>query len=464
MESLLSRVSIRLPAPARRLLRLAVTAIATAGLVAAATPVSALPKVQKVVSPGGIEAWLMELHDAPLITFQLDFAGGSLQDPDGKYGATNMVSYMFNEGAGPYDSAELQRRVTRIGATFGAASYLEHYRVSFSTPSVHKAEAFELLRLAIAAPRLDPEPIARARASYINGIEAAQRDPGSVGTLALRSRMFGTHPMALDWATRKAGYAGITAADIKAHRNRLLARDNLKIAVVGDIDAATLAPLLDRLLASLPAKASLRPVPPPAAAAGSCQLIAMDVPQAVVQFASVTPRPTWRQRLAWWLLDSIIDEGVSAGRLNRELREKRGLVYGIGVNYTDYAAFGLVEGAFSAKMSEVPEALAVLRRELDRMVHEGPTEAEVAAAKPSIVGRTLLGLDTGAAIANLVLDMQVADQPTTYLDDVAGAIEQVTREEVWELAKLVLDPDRLAVGIVGQPGQAGVCDTPVAQK
>src|SRR5262245_59917244 len=134
-----------LSAPMRHLVRLA--AVMAVGLLAVVVPASALPKVQKVVSPGGIEAWLMELNDAPLITFRVAFKGGVLQDPDGRYGNTTMTSYMFDEGAGPYDSADLKRRTTRIGVGLGASSNFQFLTVSFSTPSVHKDEAFELLRL-----------------------------------------------------------------------------------------------------------------------------------------------------------------------------------------------------------------------------------------------------------------------------------------------------------------------------
>jgi zinc protease len=175
------------------------------------------------------------------------------------------------------------------------------------------------------------------------------------------------------------------------------------------------------------------------------------------------PKLSFRQRIAWALLDTILGEGISAGRLNQELREKRGLVYGIGIYYSEFTRFGVFTGSFGAKMTEVPEALAILRRELRRMVDEGPTEAEVAAVRPTQVGRTLLGLDTGAAIANLLLGVQINKLPITYLDDIAGNIESVTRAEVWEVAKLLLNPDRLVVSVVGQPGQANVCDVPVAQ-
>jgi zinc protease len=436
-----------------------------AGLLLAVTtgPGWALPKVQKVVSPSGVAAWLVELHDAPLITFRIAFKGGIFQDPPGKFGTTSLTSYLFDEGAGPYDSAELRRRLTRISATLGGASSYEYFSISFATPSAYKAEAFELLRLAINEPHFDAEPIERGRIYYLNNIEAAQKSPPYVAAQALRERIFGKHPLGTPWSVQKAGYQSVVRADIEAYRHRMLARDNVKIAVVGDIDAATLAPLLDKLFGTLPTKAGLQPFTKPAGAPGSCQVTAMDVPQAVVQFATVTPRLTWRQQISWWVLQAIMNEGISAGRLSHELREKRGLVYGIGTDYTDYTAFGMFSGAFAAKMADVPEALQITRSELARMVDKGPTDEELATVKPAIVGRTLIGLDTGAAIANTILAVQLNDQPASYLDDIGGTIESITRQEVWDVAKILLDPKRLAVSIVGKPTQADACGTAVAR-
>jgi zinc protease len=177
----------------------------------------------------------------------------------------------------------------------------------------------------------------------------------------------------------------------------------------------------------------------------------------------VTPRLHWRQLLASTMLESILDEGVSSGRLSRELREKRGLVYGVGVSYSRFTSFGRFYGEFAAKMDDVPNALAITWRELRRMVEEGPTDAELATVKPMMVGRTLLGLDTSSALASLLLAMQFSDQPTTYLNDIAGEIESISRQDVWDVAKTLLDPDRLSIVIAGQPGQTNLCETAVAQ-
>jgi zinc protease len=449
----------RLRAAAARLVVLVIVAT----VIGLAAPALALPEVQKVVSPGGIEAWLMELNDAPVITLRLGFKGGDMQNPEGKHGTGDMTGYLFNEGAGPFDSLQIHEKLARIAASFHASTSHEHFSISFSTPSASKEEAFDLLRLAITEPHFDAEPLERARRNFTAQIEAAQKGPGSIASMALAQRLYGNHPIALDWASRKAGFASVNPADIAAYRRRVLARDNLKVAVAGNIDAATLAPLLDRVFGSLPAKAELQPVPAPNGTGAKCQFLPLNIPQALVRFSAVTPRLTWRQLLAWTMLESILHEGVSAGRLSRELREKRGLVYGVGVSYTRYTSFGQFYGEFAAKMDDVPNALAITWRELRRMVEEGPTDAELATVKPMLIGQTLLGLDTGSALASLLLNMQLIDQPTTFLDDIAGQIESITREDVWDVAKMVLDPDRLAIVIAGQPGQTNLCDMAVAQ-
>jgi len=459
MNSVVPRLAEQLRAAATRLVGLVIVAT----VIGLAAPALALPEVQKVVSPGGIEAWLMELNDAQVITLRLSFKGGDMQNPEGKYGTGDITGYMFNEGAGPFDSLQIHEKLARIGASFHGSSGLELFSISFSTPSASKDEAFDLLRLAIIEPHFDAEPIERARRNYTAQLEAGQKSPGAIASMALTQRLYGKHPMALDWASRKAGFASVNSADIAAYRRRVLARDNLKVAVAGNIDAATLAPLLDRVFGSLPAEAELQPVPAPNGTGAKCQFLPLNIPQALVKFGAVTPRLNWRQMLASTMLESIMDEGVSAGRLSRELREKRGLVYGVGVSYNRYTSFGRFDGGFAAKMDDVPNALAITWRELHRMVEDGPTDAELATVKPMMIGRTLLGLDTSSALATLLLAMQFSDQPTTFLDNIAGEIESITRQEVWDVAKILLDPDHFSIVIAGQPGKTNLCETAVAQ-
>ncbi|MGH6816449.1 MAG: M16 family metallopeptidase, partial [Hyphomicrobiaceae bacterium] len=331
------------------------------------------------------------------------------------------------------------------------------FGVGFTTPSAHKDEAFQLLRLAVAAPRFDDEPIERGRREAMAQIEAATKDPGSVGSLVLRRRLYGKYRMS-DWDSGTIeGLRNVGRADIEDYRRRIMARDTIKIAVVGDIDARTLAPLLDHIFGNLPAKADLRPIRKMEGGSDGCQAIEMDIPQSIVQFGNLTARLDWRQNLISSVLTSILSEAFT-GRLFIEMREKRGLVYGIGTNHGNYLDYGLFSGGFGAASDNASTAMALTVQELRRIVAEAPTAQEVADAKQSLTGRILLGLDTSGKLANLVLAMQVNNIPITYLDDIAGEIAKITVEDVWNLAKLLIKPDRLAVTMVGKPVQGGACE------
>ena len=146
--------------------------------------------------------------------------------------------------------------------------------------------------------------------------------------------------------------------------------EGLKVAVVGNIDAATLAPLLDKLLGSLPAKSDVSPMPEPMQATVGCALTPMNVPQAVVQFGSLAPKLTFRQQIAWTLLNTIMAEGISDGRLNRELREKRGLIYGISLYHSDFSKFAVFTGALSVHRVEA----AAIASDAGCEVDEGVTK------------------------------------------------------------------------------------------
>ena len=464
MENTRSSRSARFPACVARLACVATLAV---GLAATTAATADVPKVERVVSPGGIEAWLMRYDDAPLITMRLSFSGGALQEPKEKYGLANMAAYMFNEGAGPYDAPELGRRRSRIGVNLSASSGNLRFEVNFSTPSMYKDEAFELLRLAIYEPRYDDEPMARAGGEYLANLEAAVKDPGSIMGVALRKRLYGKdHPLAADVPTLMAGYKSVDRDDIAAFRRRVLARDNLKISVTGDIDAATLAPLLDRLFGALPAKAELHPPPVPGGTVGSCEVITMDVPQAQVLFAAVTPAMTWHQRRAERVLNAILN---GEGRLFQEVRVKRGLVYDVSTSFSyqgnhDVSPFSVQSGGFGAEVKDVPEALRVTMAELRRMAAEGPTEEEVSTVRRAFLGSNLLGLDTGAALVEAMSSSQIEKRPITFLQDDIPEIERITRQDVWEVAKLLLDPSRFTVTIVAPPTQAKLCEALAPQR
>src|SRR5215208_8497605 len=138
--------------------------------------------VRQVVSPGGIEIWHVESPLVPLVALAFAFEGGAAHDPADKPGVAQMLARLLDEGAGEYDSDAFQERLAAhaIELSFNAGN--DALGGSLKTLVKHADEAFELLRLALAEPRFDPDAIERVRGQTIAGLRYQQNDPGVMAT------------------------------------------------------------------------------------------------------------------------------------------------------------------------------------------------------------------------------------------------------------------------------------------
>ena len=216
--------------------------------------------IQRVTSPGGIEAWLVESHANPLIAMRFGFRGGAAQDPAGKEGLAYFVSGMMDEGAGDLDSVayqeQLQTLATRIDFDAGRDVMLGTVQML----TENRDAAFNLLRLALTAPRFDVDATERVRAQILAGLIFDENDPETVASLAWDRLAFEGHPYGRPIKGTTKAITDITPADLNNYVKRIFGRDKLLISVVGDIDAKTLGRLLDHVFGSLPEKSSLTPV------------------------------------------------------------------------------------------------------------------------------------------------------------------------------------------------------------
>ncbi len=196
-------------------------AAAIAGLALTAIVWSAAAQaidIQKVVSPRGITAWLVEDDSIPLISMSFAFEGGAAQDPTDKPGVANMLSGLLDEGAGDLDSQAFQARLDAlsIGMSFDAGS--DFFSGSLRTLSANRDEAARLLKLALSEPRFDPEPVERIRAQILTGIRRGERDPDRLASEALRKATFPDHPYGRSLIGTADSVATITVDDLKAFR------------------------------------------------------------------------------------------------------------------------------------------------------------------------------------------------------------------------------------------------------
>ena len=341
----------------------------------APTPSQAATKIQHLISPGGIEAWFVQDATVPLIAMEYAFGGGAAQDPADKPGVGNLVADLLDEGSGDLDSKTFHERLDRraIELSFSVDAGLFPRQPAHARDN--KDEAFDLLRMSLTSPHFDSVDVERIRSQVIVRPEARHLQSERAGRAANSSRS----PMAtIPTAARPRGtlesVPTITVADMKDYVRRVLAKDTLKIAVVGDIDPASLGKLLDQTFGGLPAKAELVPVPdvvatkPPQRA-----FIPLDVPQTVVTFGGPGVMRHDPNFMAAYVVNHILGGGTLSSRLYHEVREKRGLAYSVydSLLWMDHSA--LFVGNTGTRADRAGETIDAIDKEIRRMAEDGPT-------------------------------------------------------------------------------------------
>ena len=432
-------------------LAVAFLVLALAMGIALARPASAM-KIQTIKSPGGIEAWLVEEHTVPLVAMRFAFRGGSSQDPEGKSGLANFLSAMLDEGAGDLSSSQFQERQEELAMRMSYSDARDAFFGNFESLTENLAESAKLLRLAINKPRFDSDAVERIRKQLLANLIYAARDPDKVAAKAWFESAFPGHPYGRSASGTAESIAAIGSADLEAYRKRTFARENLKIAVVGDIDAQTLGTLLDEIFGDLPAKSDLSPVAETKPVSGGLEkVIEMAVPQSVAVFGLPSVKRKDADFMAAFVLNHILGGGGFASQLMEEVREKRGLAYSVYSYLMPEDHTAVMLGSVATKNESIGESLTVIREVLKRMATTGPTETELDNAKKYLVGSYALRFDTSGKIASQLLGLQLDDFGPDYIENRNAMIEAVTLDEIKRIAARWLDPSELIVTVVGKP-------------
>ena len=434
--------------PAHPLRRLAPTLPGLLALLALAAPARAID-IQQVVSPGGIEAWLVETHALPIISVEFAFAGGTAQDPPDLPGVATFVSVTMDEGAGDLDSQAFQGLLQEYSISLYYSAGTDYFYGALRTLTEDADLAFRLLRLSLMEPRFDEEPVERMRSDLLASINAQRSDPYAIAGKTMLEALLPDHPYGRPRDGTMESVAAITADDLRAYRAKVFARSELHITVVGDIDAATLAARLDELFGALPAEPDLMPIPDIEPVEGVRIDVPMDIPQTSIQFATAGIAWDDPDIFAAIVADYILGGEGFSSRLFNELRERRGLVYGVGTNWFWLEHTQALFGSTQTRSDRSDEALAVMEEELRRFIAEGPTEAEVERTKDYLIGSYPLGFTTSGEIANRLLGIQLDDLGIDYVNRRNALVAEVTAEDVRAVLQRILAGHELTVVRVG---------------
>lgn len=426
-------------------------------LLGISAPVHAAVDIQEVTSPGGITAWLVEEDTVPFTALEIRFRGGGSLDREGKRGAVNLMTATLEEGAGNLDAQAFAVARDQLAASFSFEAGRDGLSISARFLTENRDEAMALLKLALTEPRFDPSAIERVREQILSNIRSDLNDPNAIAGRRFNELAYGDHPYSTTLDGTLESVSALTREDILNAYRDVVVRDRVYAGAAGDISAEELGALMDDLLGDLPTGGAPLPEQVEVQLTGGVEIVPLDVPQSVALFGHSGIARDDPDFFPAFVANEVFGGSGLQSRLSREVREERGLTYGIGSYLVNWDYADMLLGQFASANERVGEAIEVVLDEWARIAEEGVSAEELDAAKTYLTGAYPLRFDSNASIARILVGMQMDGLPIDYIETRNGNVEAVTVEDVKRVAERLYRPEALQFVVVGQPdGLEGV--------
>lgn len=408
-------------------------------------------RIQEVTSPRGIKAWLVEDHSIPFTALQLSFKGGSSLDPVDKRGAVYLMAGLLEEGSADLDAVTYARQLESLAASVNYDSGDDSVSISARFLTENRDDFIPLLRDTILHPRFDDEALERVRNQVLSGLAGDSKDPNDIASATFAAMAFGDHPYGGPEKGTPASVQSLTRDDMFAAHRAVFARDRVVIGAVGDITPDALGRMIDTLLADLPETGAPLPGPAEVTITGGTTIVDFDTPQSVAIFGQTGIERHDDDFFAAYVVNQILGGGSFESRLMTEVREKRGLTYGVYSYLLPKDLAAVYMGSVASGNDRIAEAIAVIRAEWARMAADGVTEKELQDAKTYLTGAYPLRFDGNGRIARILVGMQQDNLPIDYIRTRNDKVNAVTLKDANRVAAKLLKPDALRFVVVGRP-------------
>ena len=416
-----------------------------------ALPLRAAVDIQTLTTPGGIDAWLVEEHSIPFTALEIRFKGGTTLDPKGKRGVVNLMTGLLEEGAGDLDSRGFSEAREALAASFNYRAYDDVVSISARFLTETQDQAVALLKSSIMDPNFDQIDIDRVREQVLSSIRSDKTDTATIANLKFNSLAWGDHPYGSSSDGTEDSVKALTREDIIAAHRATLSRDRLFVSAVGNITLEELSTLLDQLFGDLPATGAPLPVPATYHMTGGITVVPFDTPQSVALFGHQGIKRDDPDYMTAYILNEVFGGDGQDSRLMTEVREKRGLTYGVGTVLLPMDYGELIMGQVQSDNSKMADAVQVIRDEWSKVAADAITEEELNDAKTYLTGAYALRFDGNAPIARIMVGMQMIGLPPSYVTDRNDQIMAVTLDDIRRVAKRIYRPEALHFVVVGRP-------------
>jgi zinc protease len=398
----------------------------------------------------GAKVLFVEAHELPMFDLRLTFAAGSSQDGDTP-GLAMMTNAMLNEGVAGKDVSAIAAGFEDLGADFGNGAYRDMGVASLrSLTAADKREpALKLFAEVIGQPTFPADSLVRIKNQVLAGFEYQKQNPGRLAGLELFKRLYGDHPYAHSSDGTEKTIPGITVAQMKAFHQKAYAAGNTVIALVGDLSRAEAEAMTAQVSAALPKGPALAKTLEPQEPKAGLTHIEFPSKQTTLMLSQLGIDRAEPDYAALFLGNQILGGGGFGTRLMDQVREKRGLTYGISSGFTAMQARGPFMISLQTRAEQSEGALKLVQDILRDYLANGPTQKEVDDAKRELAGSFPLSTASNGDIVAQLGAIGFYDLSLSYLEDFMQQVQALDVATVKAAMAKHLNADNLVIVTAG---------------
>ncbi|MGI9067765.1 MAG: M16 family metallopeptidase [Pyrinomonadaceae bacterium] len=413
-----------------------------------------LPTAYETTLSNGLVVVVVEDQRLPLVSYRMAFRTGDAHDPRELPGLLDMLTGLLTEGTEKRTSREIADEVARLGATLQAGASSDYTTVAASSLTTFSDEILELMADVVLRPVFPPNEVDLAKRNTKESLKQQRAQPTFLASEMVARVMFGEHPYSVTAPTPESIDATTRERLVEFHRSTF-APNNAVFLVAGDVQRDAILQQIESFFADWqagPLSVDDFPAPPRRT---SCSAYVVDRPgsaQANIVLANAGITRTSPDYFPMLVMHTVLGANASS-RLFMNLREEKGYTYGAYSSLDARRTAGTFRATAEVRTPVTGDSLKEFFYELNRIRSEPVSEKEIGDAKSYLTGVFPIRLETQEGLIDQLVQIKMFDLPDNYLEIYRNKIQNVTIEQIQEVARKYVNPDEAAIVLVGDASQ-----------